>query len=196
MKKMIISIMCLCLLSCSSGQFDVFINNFKTISLPFLIIDETFDRTAVREDLYVISEEDVVKYLMMENDTFVNIKESSVRTGYPKYMAVGKFNVYDDFLGVLYFRTIDREDGNIILELMLCVFTKKGKLISTYPISGTYTAEKLKFFSTIFSAENIEISFYQMETHEDRFGIYYTTSEEVFETKNLYISKEGLIQQR
>ena len=187
--------MYICLLNCSSGQFDSFINNFKEISLPFTIKGETFDRNSVREDLYVISEEDFVKYLMMEGDTFINVK-GSAPIGYHKYTEVGKFDVYDDFLGVLYFRTIDGEDGSKILELMLCVFTKKGELISAYPISGFYTAENITFDSTIFSAENIEISIYKFETHEDRFGTFYLRSENVIEKKNLYITKDGLIQQR
>ena len=185
---MIINIMYICLLNCSSGQFGTFINNFKNSSLPFAIIASTFDIYQADEDVYVISEADFVKYLMMEGDTFINIK-GLAPIGYHKYIAVGKFDVYDNLLGALYFRRINSEKGNIS-ELMLCVFTKEGKLISTYPISGYYTAENIQFYSTIFSEENIEILFYRLKINDE------FTSENVIEKKNLYITKDGLIQQR
>ena len=194
-KKIIISIVLTCLfISCSFGQFEAFINNFTKISLPFIIKEETFDIYHSNDDRYVISEEDFVKYLMMKGDTF-NTK-GVAPIGYHKYIAVGKFDLYDNLLSVLYYRYIINEKGNHIQELMLCVFTKKGELISTYPVSGYYTAEKKIFFSTIFSEEDIEISFYKLEISEDRFGISYLISENVIEKRNLYITKEGIIQQK
>ena len=195
-KKMIISIVCVCFFNCSFGQFNVFIKNFKKCSLPFVIKDATFDIYQAEDDVYAISEIDFAKYLMMKNDTFINLKEFSAPTGYHKYIAVGKFDLYDNLLSVLYYRYIINEKGNHIQELMLCVFTKKGELISTYPVSGYYTAEKKIFFSTIFSEEDIEISFYKLEISEDRFGISYLISENVIEKRNLYITKEGIIQQK
>jgi len=146
------------------------------------------------DDRYVISENDFMKYLMMENDTFVNIKGTKV-IGTHKYLAVCKFDVYDNFLGVLYYRTVNDENGNLIQELMLSVFTKKGKLISAYPISGFYITKRISFDATIFSAENIEISLYTLEPYEDRWGTWYTRSEDITYKKYLHITKEGLIQQ-
>jgi len=187
-KKIIISIACICFFNCSFGQFNAFIKNFKKCSLPFIAKAETFDMYT-SDDPYVISETDFVKYLMMENDTFINIK-GSASIGYHKYMAVCKLGVYNDFLGVLYFRYIINEEGNHIQELMLCIFTKKGKLTSAYPISGYYTANNKQFYSTIFSEENIEILFYRLDINDE------FTSENVIEKKYLYITKEGLIQSR
>lgn len=195
-KVLIISVVCICFCNCSLGQFNTFINNFKECTLPFVVEAATFDIYHSNDDRYVISEKDVVKYLMTEGDTFTNIKESPLKSGYHKYIAVCKFDVYNDFLGVLYFRTINSADGNIILELMLCVFTTKGKLISACPISGYNTAEEKVFYSTIFSEENIEILFYGLELVEDRFGISYQTGEDVIDKKYLYITKEGVIQQK
>ena len=186
----------MCLLNCSFGQFNVFIKKIKKISLPFIAKDDTFDMYHADDDVFVISETDFEKYLMIENDTLVNIKDFSAPIGYHKYIAVGKFDVYDNLLGVLYYRNIINEKGNDIQELMMCVFTKKGELISSYPISGFYTAEKKTFFATIFSEQNIEISFYKLETQEERFGISYLINENVVEKKNLYITQGGLIQQK
>ena len=195
-KQIVISISCICFLNISFGQFNDFINRFKHCSLPLVIKEETFDIYHSDDDRVVISEEDVVKYLMLESDTFINIKKSSEKTGYHKYIAVCKFDVHNDFWGVLYFRTLNRDDGNKILELMLSVLTKKGKLISTYPISGFYTAENIAFDATIFNAENIEILFYKLETHKDRFGTFYLRSENIIEKKYFYITKQGLIQSK
>ena len=186
-KKMIISIIWLCAFNYSFGQFNTFIKNFKKCSLPFVIKEATFDMYQAEDDVYAISEMDFAKYLIMKNDTLINFKEFSELNGYHKYIAVGKFNIYDNFIGVLYYK---------IQELMLCVFTKKGELISTYPISGYYTAENKAFFATIFSEKNIEISFYKLETREDRFGISSWINENVIEKKNLYITQEGIIQQK
>ena len=183
-----IAFLCLFSSSCSFGQFNTFINNFKNCSLPFITTASTFDIYHASYNRYVISETDFAKYLMMEGDTFISIK-GSAPIGYHKYIAVGKFDIHNNFLGALYFRTIDTEDGDMILELMLCVFTKEGILLSVYPISGFYKSENIQFYSTIVSEENIEISFYNFETYD-------FISENVIEKKYLYITKKGLIQQR
>ena len=189
MKKIIISVLCICFFNCSFGQFNTFIKNFKKCSLPFIVTDVTFDMYHSEDDRYVISEEDCVKYLTMKNDTVINLKEFSAPIGYHKYIAIGKFDVYDNFLGVLYYRYLIDKEENHIQELMLCVFTKKGELMSTYPISGFYMAKNKVFYSTIFSEENIEILFYNL-------GTYDFITENVIEKKNLYITKEGFIQNK
>ncbi len=187
---MIVSILLVSSLNYSFGQFNNFVNKFKKCSLPFSVNDETFDMCHSDGDRVVISEENFIKYLAIENDTFLNLKESPLeKTGYHKYLAVCKFDVYNDYLGLLYFRRINSDKGNNILELILCIFTKKGKLISTYPISGYYTAENKQFYSTIFNEENIEILFYDLNTYD-------FIDENVKEKKHLYITKEGVIKQK
>jgi len=189
MKKAVVvfSITCFSIINFSMGQLNSFISNFKVCVLPFTVNASTFDIYA-SEEPYVISENDIISYLLMDNDTFVNIKASSLKNPYPKYMAVGRFKIYDELLGILYFRNIISND-NEILELMLCILNKKGKLISTYPISGYCITENKKFYSTIFNENNIEILFYNLDTHD-------YINKNIIEKKHIFITKEGMIQEK
>jgi hypothetical protein len=162
----------------SFGQFNTFIKNFQKCSLPFITNASTFDIYS-SENPYIISEKDFITFLMMENDTFMNDKNYSLKNDYHKYMAVGKFTIYNNFIGLLYYRNIAGIEMTVSkLELMLCVLDKKGKLISSVPISGANMQEDIEFYSTIHSEDNIEM-------------LYSTKNKEG--KKYFFITKEGLI---
>lgn len=145
------------------GQFNVFEKKFVEISLPFKIGESTFDIYA-SEDPYIISEKEFKTYLMMENDSFLLVKNSLSldKNTYPDYFAVGKFNIYTDYIGLLYYRSYIR-NNKIYLELILTVFDKKGVLISAIPISKIDAKEDISFYSTIHNGTNINIDIFEKD---------------------------------
>lgn len=167
--KIIINLLILSFLSnYIYGQFNVFEKNFVEISLPFEVGENTFDIYA-SEDPYIISEKEFKTYLVSKNDSFLLTKNSLSlnKNTYPDYFAVGKFNIYNNYIGLLYYRSYIRND-KIYSELILTVLEKKGVIISAIPISKIDAEENISLYSIIYDGDNINIDIFEKDDDGDK----------------------------
>ena len=118
-----------------------FLNDFKTIELPFIVDFSSFDIYACDDNMVGLEEKTVNKYLLSETDDFLTRKSQQklVESGYHDYFTVGKFEK-NDYNIALYYRNY-RTTKDTYVELMACVFDSGLKLLQTISLSKLDTQQ-------------------------------------------------------
>jgi len=178
-KTAILFILYLLVINCCAQQipsdFDKFISNFKKCDLliepsKFFLVNEENMQTKH------ISKNEFDKYLRTAQDNLWKFTNDF------DYIYGARFIVFDQYIGLFYGRyympeNIDKQIG----EIVLCVFSKEGKMISNIPVGGGY-GDNLTFSSIIHSPLDIEVNY-----------IEYQKNKEKKYTKHYSITKDGLI---
>ena len=136
-----------------------FISKFNTPSFPIVCPGGCSDRAS--NDPNNITKEEFEKFLLANDDIWIYDYDFYYNTGC-------RFKIESSFIGLIYFRAYLPE--NIMeekAESVLCIFNKKGQLISSLPIQGGI-GDDLTFRGEI--NEKYEITIWYTEYSLDKDG--------------------------
>jgi hypothetical protein len=142
-------------------DFDEFVSKFQTCSFP-IYPDSTLLELEGRMMTSYIPGKEFDHYLRTPTDTIWKYGNDF------QYRFGGKFELHNNIICLFYGRyympdDIDKQVG----EIVLCVFNKEGRLVSSLPISGGY-GDELTFTSKITDKGLIEIDFHDYKSGEER----------------------------
>ncbi len=160
MRKIIVAISFLVIVSNALCQKETFFNKFKTLEAPFSVNASTFDFYASESEVK-LNESNVEKYLLSETDEFLirKFNQKLKQNTYYDYFSVGKIKI-KNYLIILYYRNYKTISDDLYIELMACIFNAKSNLCQTLSLSKIDTQLGIFTFCDISEGGDIFIRYY------------------------------------
>jgi phosphopantetheine adenylyltransferase len=145
--------------------------------LPLAFEESSFDYYDSDEHIYIITEKEVQNCLMSKKDDFINrkiiLEEDLKVKNYRDYFVIGYFNIYNDIITYLYYRTIQPINCFVFFELVLV--TKKNNEVIDYLVISEESEKKSSYSNIKYDNNgivNIELicNYVNLEKKDQRGG--------------------------